>query len=184
MSKLPKSDDKKISEKLEKQFAGLNALLEKGLASRDREQIGLKWPLPKAKVKYSIKLNKGVEDILKKQLNVKEISWNKEEDSEKWNVKLDTNMTPELKAEGFARNMVRRIQSFRKKLGLNRGDNVKTKLIVDEELKKMLEPHKKEIGNKTNSKELEIVTTLKETFKNKTNFKVKNKKGEIVIITG
>ena len=41
---------------------------------------------------------------------------------EEFNVELDTNMTPDLEAEGYARNIARGIQALRKKTGLVKED--------------------------------------------------------------
>jgi len=46
----------------------------------------------------------------------------------------------------------------------------------------MLEKQELFIRERTNSKELKIVTTSKERFKNKQDFKIKDKRGNIVII--
>ena len=97
-------------------------------------------------------------------------------------IEFDTKITPKLEAEGFAREISRQIQSFRKNLGLNKGDKVKTYIITDEKFKKMLNSEKDTIKERTNSDELNIVTTDKERFKNKMGFEIKDKKGEIAII--
>ena len=44
---------------------------------------------------------------------------------------LDTTLTPELEAEGFAREIVRRIQSMRKELDLDVEDRISTELRID-----------------------------------------------------
>ncbi len=179
LSKWPKADLKKINKKLEGDFIILSSLIEKGLAARDKAQIGLKWPLAKAIVGYSDKkLSQELEEILKAQLNVKKINW---KSGKELDVKLDTKMTPELEAEGYARNIIRSIQAFRKQLGLKQKDEVKTVIIADKDLKNMLDGWKNIVGEKTNSKTLEITTGSKETFKNKTAFKIKDRKGEIAI---
>ncbi|MBD3247408.1 isoleucine--tRNA ligase [Candidatus Pacearchaeota archaeon] len=183
LSEWPKSDKKKINEDLEKDMELVLKAIELGLAERDRQQIGLKWPLASASTSYKEQIPKKFKDLIKNQLNIKELeimTGGKDE----MEIELDTKMTPELEAEGYARNIIRRIQASRKKLGLKPKDEVETILVVDEELKKMLDKKefKKMIQEVTNSKKLEFVTTLKETFKNKFDFKVKNKKGEIVII--
>ena len=100
-------------------------------------------------------------------------------------VEIDTKITPELESEGYAREISRQTQAFRKKLGLNKKDNIKLKLIVDEdiELENMLNSQEDFIKNRTNSKSLDVVATLKENFKNVTDFKVRNKRGKIVVIT-
>ena len=107
---------------------------------------------------------------------LKDISLEKAKET---SVKLDTKLSPELEAEGYAREISRKIQAFRKKLGLQKKDKVETYIIVDEKFKNILEKQKKFIKERTNSKKLEIVTTGKERFKNKTGFKIKEKRGWI-----
>jgi len=184
LSMWPKIDKNKIDKKLEVDFDNLLKIIEAGLAQRDKVQIGLKWPLAKATVLgEDFKLNKEIQEIIKTQVNVKALAFKGSKTNEKdISVELDTKMTPELEAEGYARNVIRSIQGFRKKLGLKPGEDVKTVLIVDEKLKKMLEKHENIVADKTNSKVLKVVTGSKETFKNKIDFKVKDSKGEIAIV--
>ncbi len=183
LTEFPKADKKRIDKKIELKFNIVLQIIEKGLATRDKEKIGLKWPLAKAII-YSKEHQPLIEleNIIKTQLNVKEIELKVNHKASEISVELDTKMTPELEAEGYARNMIRNIQAFRKKLGLQQKDTVKTTIICSEKLKDMLEKHKELVADKTNSKELEITTKAKETFKNKTNFKVKEERGEIGII--
>lgn len=176
----PKQNNKLIDIKLEENFEDIFFILEKGLATRDKEKIGLKWPLSKAIINYNKELDKNLLEIIARQLNVKGIELNK---SEKIEVTLDTTITPELEAEGYAREVSRQVQSFRRKLGLNKIDLVETTIIVNEAFKKLLDQQKTFLKERTNSKKIEIVTTTKERFKNKIDFMVKDKKGEIGIIT-
>ncbi len=117
-------------------------------------------------------------DLIAKQLNVKKIEI---VSGKEIKVKLNTKMTPELEAEGYSREMSRKVQAFRKKLGLEKKDEIKLVIFTDDEFKKILEKQKEFIQKKTNSKKLDIVTTKKERFKNKTDFEIKDKKGEIMI---
>ncbi|MDD5699859.1 MAG: isoleucine--tRNA ligase [Candidatus Nanoarchaeia archaeon] len=181
LSEWPKADKKKIDEKLELKFNIALQIIEKGLAERDKAQIGLKWPLAKAVV-YSKEHQalKELGELIKSQLNVKEVEL-KVSNEDETRIELDTKQTPELEAEGYAREISRAIQAFRKKLGLNRNDRVKTHIITDEKFKKILETQKSFIKDRTNSDELEVVTTGKERFKNKMGFEIKDKRGEIAI---
>ena len=177
LSKWPKYNEKKIDKKLEAMFENVLQIIEKGFAARDKAKIGLKWPLPKATI-YTAKLNKEFLDLIAKQLNVKKIEI---VSGKEIKVKLNTKMTPELEAEGYSREMSRKVQAFRKKLGLEKKDEIKLVIFTDDEFKKILEKQKEFIQKKTNSKKLDIVTTKKERFKNKTDFEIKDKKGEIMI---
>ncbi|MEK6913207.1 MAG: isoleucine--tRNA ligase [Nanoarchaeota archaeon] len=193
LSSWPKADKKKIDKKMEDEFKFAFEVIEKGLSQRDKAQIGLKWPLSKAtvfldKAKAVIyskekKLSKELEEIVKTQLNIKKIEV---ESGNEFSVELDTKQTPELEAEGYAREMSRQVQSFRKELGLNKNDVIELAIFCDEELKKMLEKWKKYLMERTNSKKLDIfssnVTTDKERFKKNIEFKIKDKRGTLSII--
>ena len=65
---------------------------------------------------------------------------------------LDTKLTPELEAEGFAREMVRRIQSMRKELNLDVEDKIKTEIKTDKE--KTLQNWTNYIKGETRSKKI------------------------------
>lgn len=181
LSKWPKADAKKINKSLEEEMEIALKVIEKGLAERDKVQIGLKWPLSFASISYYKAITNDVGEIIKSQLNVKELEI-MAGSGEEISVELDTKMTPELEAEGYARNIIRNIQAFRKTLGLKPENKVKIIIVCSENLKKMLETHKNLVAEKTNSKELEIITRTKETFKKKTDFRIKEEEGEIGII--
>jgi len=178
LSKWPKFNEKEINKSLENEFEKLLQIIERGLALRDKEGIGLKWPLSKVIVK-KLELKKELSEILKKQLNVKKIEFKK---AKEFGVDFDFNLTPELEAEGYAREMSRKIQAFRKSLGLNKKDKISLKIITEEKFQKILNSQKSLIKERINSKKLEIVTTNKERFKKKIDFKIKDKRGQIIVI--
>jgi isoleucyl-tRNA synthetase len=136
-----------------------------------------------AKSYFLCQRKRKLEGIIKSQLNVKGVEYKSPASKEtELLVELDTKITSELEAEGYSRNIIRNIQAFRKQLGLQQGYEVETIIVCDDKLKEMLEEYKKLVAEKTNSKVLNVVTELKQTFKNKTHFKIKDKEGEIVII--
>ncbi len=67
---------------------------------------------------------------------------------------LDTTLTPELEAEGFAREIVRRIQSMRKELDLDVEDRIVTQIKVEADKKKALQGWKDYIKEETRSKNI------------------------------
>jgi isoleucyl-tRNA synthetase len=184
LSSWPEADKKKIDEKLEQEFGSALKIIEIGLAQRDKVQIGLKWPLSKAIITSDKKIDKEIANVIARQLNVKNTETKK---GEEISVSLDTEMTIELEAEGYAREMSRLIQAFRKELGLKKENHIETFIITDRDFMEILEKQKKIIEERTNSKKLEIisenVTTIKERFKNKIEFKIKDKRGMIAINT-
>jgi len=184
----PKADKKKIDKKLEDEFEIILKIIELGLQGRDLNQIGLKWPLAEAIVRFKeedyINNLKKYDEIIKNQLNIKKLIYKKIEQKNSLSnieVSLDIKLTPELEAEGYAREMSRQVQAFRKNLGLNKNEKIELFLIVDEELKNILETQSEFVKKRTNSRKINIVTSCGERFKNKTDFKVKDKRGQIAI---
>ena len=179
----PKPDKKKIDKNLEQRFGLMMKIVEAGLFTRDKIQIGLKWPLAKATINCGdFKLKNVEEEIIKNQLNVKQLLYKESANKKEIGVDFDTNMTPELEAEGYAREASRQIQAYRKQLGLEKKNKIELYLVVNEDFKKILEKQKKFIKERTGARIFEIVTTDKERFKNKTSFKIKEKSGEIAIV--
>jgi len=176
LSKWPKADIKKINEKLEKEFSVVLEIIEKGLYERDKAQIGLKWPLGSATIQVQEKINKELQEIIKSQLNVKKINI---KNGKQISVKLDTKLTPELEAEGYARVISRKVQALRKKSGLVKTDLIKLGLVVDEGFGKIIEKQVDMIKERTNSKEIvigKVGEVDEKKYANNSDEKVKNKK--------
>ena len=70
---------------------------------------------------------------------------------------LDTTLTPELEAEGFAREIVRRIQSMRKELDLDVEDRIETQIKAGSKKAESLKNWEDYIKGETRSKELSLV---------------------------
>jgi len=72
-----KFDDRFIDQEFEKSFSLAMTVVEAGLSARDRLQIGVRWPLSELIIDTDKKeLVIGFEDIIKKQLNIKKITFN------------------------------------------------------------------------------------------------------------
>jgi len=170
LAKWPQYDPKKIDKKLEEDFTLAMVQIEKGLAERDKNQIGLRWPLAKATISYYKKFDKKIEKIIAKQLNVKKVEWKKEHEGG-WKVELDTKMTPELESEGFAREIARKVQSERKKAGLKKGDLITLSLSLPKDLESSLQPWLNFLKERTNSKAIEFTKE-----KGASDFVIKGKK--------
>ncbi len=69
---------------------------------------------------------------------------------------LDTMLTPELEAEGVAREIVRRIQSMRKDLDLDVEDRIKTQIKITESKQQALQEWKTYIAHETRSKDFDF----------------------------
>ncbi|MEM4259367.1 MAG: isoleucine--tRNA ligase [Candidatus Pacearchaeota archaeon] len=171
LSNWPKVDKKKINDKLEKEFEIALKIIEAGLAARDEAKIGLRWPLAKAKISSESTVSEGIEDIILKQLNVKKIEMKK---GKELKVELDTKITPELEAEGFAREFARKIQAERKNAGLKKGELISMKVSCDKKLAEMLNKNIHFLLERTNSRKIDFVD---EKLQGKTiEFDIKDKK--------
>ena len=183
LSAWPKSNKKIINKKLEEDFENLLKIIELGLKERDQLKIGLKWPLLSAIINSNFKIEKGMGDIIKEQLNIKKIIYKK---NEIISVELNKTITKQLEEEGYSRELSRQIQAFRKKLGLNKKDKIEISFFTEDiEFNEIIDKQKNFIKERTNAKKLFIsksVLTDKERFKNNTEFKIKDKKGQIGVI--
>ncbi len=104
-----------------------------------RAKAGLKVRQPLASVTVPAKgEHVDFESVLIDELNVKAVKTGKE-------VSIDEKLTPELKREGMMREVVRHVQSARKKAELNVDDRIELALIVlpgeSNELEKAIEEH-------------------------------------------
>jgi isoleucyl-tRNA synthetase len=91
-----------------------------GLEARQKAGIKVRQPLAKLEIK-NFGLGEDYVELIKDEINVKEIKENKNLDEEVW---LDVVIDEALKAEGEYRDFMRELQDKRKVLGLNPGDKM------------------------------------------------------------
>lgn len=104
------------------------------LSLRAKEKIKIRQPLASVTVP-TLGDSVNFVDILTEELNVKKVTQGDE-------LALDFEVTPELKREGIAREVVRHIQSARKNAGLNVDDRILLGLRSDnEELSQAIDEH-------------------------------------------
>ncbi|MEM4625650.1 MAG: isoleucine--tRNA ligase [Candidatus Pacearchaeota archaeon] len=148
LSKFPEFKEDQINEELESDFSEAIKIIELGRSERDKIKIGLKWPLASATIYTRKDLPNEIKELIMQQLQVKKIFTKK---SDEVKVEFDTNITEELEAEGYARNLSRFIQDMRKKNGLTKKEKIELIIVGDEKYIKLLENEKKRIKNRTNS---------------------------------
>jgi isoleucyl-tRNA synthetase len=116
----PKLPQAWIEDDLEEQMQELRQLVELGHAQRKKAQISLRQPL--ALVKFNKKASFSEDEelltIIKQELNVKEVSWGQATEAD-FEAEFDLELTVDLLAEGEARQIIRRIQNWRKDAGLD-----------------------------------------------------------------
>ncbi|MCX8193858.1 MAG: isoleucine--tRNA ligase [Candidatus Pacearchaeota archaeon] len=150
MTEWPKVNEKAIDKKLEQKFSVALEIIEKTLACRSAEAIGLRWPLASLTIKTDKKLNKELQEIIMRQVNVKKIEF-KPSEKKIIEIELNTKLTPELEAEGYVREIMRTIQETRKKAGLIKEQKIILALEVDEQLQNYVKKFEKLVKEKVNA---------------------------------
>ncbi|MFH1332227.1 MAG: isoleucine--tRNA ligase [archaeon] len=144
----PKADKKMINKKLEEQMEFVKTIIQEALAQREKAQLGVRWPLKKLLVTADdagVEAVNNLKDVLMFQLNVKAVRV----DKGNFSVALDTELTPELEAEGFSREITRRIQEMRKKANLKKQDLIELSVVSSYDLSKFKKEVQKKVGAKT-----------------------------------
>lgn len=118
----PLVKDNLIDEKLEQTMAEARDVVTQVLAQRAEQGLKVRQPLKLLKIKQDF--SKEILEIIKSEVNVKEIQTGEE-------FYLDTELSPELLEEGFVREFIRQVQSLRKKTGLTPDDRIS--IIIDAE---------------------------------------------------
>jgi len=101
-------------------------ICEQGNMIRKTNNLSTRQPLAKATINSpkKIELSNDLLAIIKNELNVKIVETTNLGVSDNLSVVLDTNITPELKAEGDSRDLIRQIQSLRKENQLDLKDKI------------------------------------------------------------
>lgn len=120
----------------------VRSYINEGLSIRAREGLKVRQPLASVRVPGQ-GITFDFAPILTEELNVKVVEYGEE-------VALDTELTPELKREGMAREVIRHVQRARKVVGLQVDDRIGLTLATDnEELKKAIEEFRTIIETET-----------------------------------
>ena len=106
-----------IDESLLAEMAEVRGYVNEALALRAKNSVKIRQPLASVKVPQNAK-SFDFAPILMEELNVKNVEFGGE------SVEFDFELTPELRAEGLMREIIRHIQAARKKAGLNVDDRI------------------------------------------------------------
>ncbi len=183
LEEFPKNDGTydETSRKLIEDMELTKEIVSNGLRLRDQNKMGLKWPLKSVSISYFKPLDKNLKEIIRQELNVKKINYLKTDDKSPI-IEMDFKLTLELEAEGYAREISRKIQALRKKISLNKENLISLEIEIDKEFQKILKKHKGLIKKRTNSKVLNFVEKLGNSSGDVECFKIKEKTGKIQIV--
>lgn len=144
------------AEGLIEEMEEIRKIVSLGLEARAKSNIKVRQPLKKLKVKsYKVhKAEKGLIELIKDELNVKEIIFDDKISDE---VELDAEITPELKEEGRLRDLIREIQDLRKKSGLTPGEKIVLCIQAEIQAKEFIEKFANEIKKSAGIEKLEFI---------------------------
>ena len=167
-----------INEKILAEMAEVRGYVNEALALRAKNGVKIRQPLKEVVIPHVASDLKWFVEILQEELNVKGVSYvvlEKDENgkilSHKPAEKVDFNfeITPELRAEGLMREIIRHIQASRKKAGLNVDDRIELNFSSENEdlsgaFKKFIQEISKEVlaeKAEFSNDELEFSQTVK-----------------------
>ncbi|MFA6159559.1 MAG: isoleucine--tRNA ligase [Parcubacteria group bacterium] len=180
----PIADEKLIDEKLNEEMREARIIISLGLQLRADAKIKVRQPLEELRI-MNYELKEEFQNIIKEELNIKSISFSNKSEKENlekdgWKVigriidssntyfiALKIEITPELKLEGQAREVIRFIQEMRKEAGFEVDNRIeivysgKSKIFNNIDLKKLIA--KETLANGILSSD-EVSGDLKKTF--------------------
>lgn len=153
--RMGKSKESGVSNQILRQMELVREIAGLGHAQRKLLNIPLRQPLASINVNgltVNAKFNQEMISLIADELNVEQIIF-KNGKSQELTVKLDTQLTPELKAKGKAREIIRTIQKMRKEKGVGLNDKVSVELPewpkeLEDQIKKATLAVKIEFGEK------------------------------------
>ncbi|MCF7906888.1 isoleucine--tRNA ligase [Patescibacteria group bacterium] len=165
----PQVQEKYPDQELEKNMAQVKNVASLGLAERVKAGIKVKQPLSLLKVSdKEIKDSSELLDLIKEEINVKAVQVDSELKEGVW---LDLELTPELKAEGQVREVVRAIQRIKKEAEVCPQDQVQV-AYQTEDLQELLEKYQDLIKKETR---VEFIDLQKGEFSQEKKIKIDDK---------
>ena len=175
----PKPRENLIDRKLEEQMKRVREVVALALAERSKIKIRVRQPLKKLEIKEE-RLNKELVDLIKEEINVKKVVFNKNLGTQ---VKLDTKITKELEKEMIIREVLRLSKTMRKKANLKPEDMARL-FIYDtssDSIRETLRENKDFIINETGAVRVEIGKEIEGEFDFEEEFEITKGKAKVKI---
>ena len=169
----------KDDKKLEKQMEMAKEIVEQVNAARDEAGIKLRWPIEEIVISSEEDIE-AVGSIICQISNAKKVCFTNKEpanavikDFSAGKVMLSRDRSVEIIEEGLMRDLMRHIQSMRKKEGLDVAEQVTLQINTDAEFAKTIEKFKDEIASNTTAKEVVVSVGKPLAFKAEASFEGK-----------
>lgn len=175
LSDWPKPDRSRVNKGVKSQMAKARKIVELGHSIRAKQGIKVRQPL--SSISWNIDLGPRSDElvpIILDELNIlehKPYKGKKAGSSNNIHVMLDTKITDDLQRKGDVREMVRAIQSARKKVGLKPGENIELFVQKDKEVLDFITKNKAEISELSNVSRIVDKDTLDNFFEVNLSFK-------------
>ena len=164
----PEINKSKMNPEVLEQMELVRKIVEMGLSLRAESGIKVRQPLQYIRYQTG-KLSEDVEQIIADELNVKEVLHTesvREQDGrvvkEDGNIRigLNTEITDELKKEGYVREIIRTINQMRKEMNLTINDSIRIEFSEsDADLKSVLKEYRDEIMDSVLATEMQETST-------------------------
>ena len=174
LTEYPKLGKHKRDADLEEKMELIRKIITDALFERAKSKIKVRQPLALLKIKsLKIKTEKELQNLIKKEVNVKEIVFDKELKNE---VELDKRITPELKEEGMVRDFVRYLQEMRKEAHLTQKEEILIFFTASPYWNQIVEKNKNFILQKTKARDLKLGEKSSEVFEKEKQIRVDEEK--------
>ncbi|MHB1526963.1 MAG: isoleucine--tRNA ligase [Candidatus Dormibacteria bacterium] len=129
----PDPDPGQLDPELVREMAELRRLVEEARALRESAGVPTRQPLTLAVV-AGAEVSSELRAVLAQEINVAEVVCERGGEPGRVSIRLDLELTPELRREGLLRWVVRQVQNLRKRSGLNPGELAELALGADPEV--------------------------------------------------
>jgi len=161
LEEYPKLDKKQRDESISENMQAVRNIVSEALQKRAKAGVKVRQPLKELRIKNEeLRMKSELQELIKDEVNVKGIVFDKNISED---VELDLSITPELKEEGMARDLVRAIQDERKNMKLTKEDIITITFRESELLKNILERFGEQIKQETITKEIVFSDSIKNT---------------------
>ncbi|MFX1280545.1 MAG: isoleucine--tRNA ligase [Promethearchaeota archaeon] len=140
----PKYNEKLIRPQIHKSMDVSREVIKRALELRENSKIPVRQPLQKLTIR-GVSLDNDFLQVILNALNVRDVII-ENKDGKELTVELDTNINAELKLEGIARNLIRNLNNYRKRLKLSPKNRIDLYITTEsKDILKSIEKHEEKI---------------------------------------